>query len=50
MATDDQAGQGGQPGAGDPAGETDLDELAAPWEDPELESRFSQWKPGDPLK
>ena len=33
-----------------PAGETDLSELAAPWEDPELESRFSQWQPGDPLK
>jgi hypothetical protein len=33
-----------------PAGETDLDELAAPWEDPELEARFSQWQPGDPLK
>jgi hypothetical protein len=27
-----------------PAGETDLAELAAPWEDPELERRVSLWK------
>jgi hypothetical protein len=27
-----------------PAGETDLAELAAPWEDPELEQRVSSWK------
>jgi hypothetical protein len=28
-----------------PAGETDLGELAdAPWEDPELEKRVSQWQ------
>ena len=27
-----------------PAGETDLGELAAPWEDPELERRVSLWK------
>jgi hypothetical protein len=27
-----------------PAGETDLAELAAPWEDPELENRLSQWR------
>jgi hypothetical protein len=27
-----------------PAGETDLGELAAPWEDPELEQRVSMWK------
>jgi hypothetical protein len=26
-----------------PAGETDLAELAAPWEDPELERRVSMW-------
>jgi hypothetical protein len=26
-----------------PAGETDLAELAAPWEDPELEKRVSMW-------
>jgi hypothetical protein len=35
-----------------PAGETDLEELAAPWEDPELESRVAQWRtvadPADP--
>ena len=31
-----------------PAGDTDLSALAAPWEDPELESRASDWpKPGD---
>jgi hypothetical protein len=28
-----------------PAGETDLAELAAPWEDPELETRVAQWRP-----
>lgn len=38
-----------------PAGETDLADLAAPWEDPELEDRLSQWraagsKPGDEPK
>jgi hypothetical protein len=27
-----------------PAGETDLKDMAAPWEDPELESRVSSWK------
>jgi hypothetical protein len=27
-----------------PAGETDLAELAAPWEDPELEKRVAQWR------
>lgn len=27
-----------------PAGETDLGELAAPWEDPELEKRVAMWK------
>ena len=27
-----------------PAGETDLAELAAPWEDPELEKRVSMWR------
>ena len=27
-----------------PAGETDLAEMAAPWEDPELERRVSSWK------
>jgi hypothetical protein len=32
-----------------PAGETDLGELAAPWEDPELEQRVSHWRP-DPTK
>jgi hypothetical protein len=26
-----------------PAGETDLGEMAAPWEDPELEHRLAQW-------
>jgi hypothetical protein len=26
-----------------PAGETDLGDLAAPWEDPELEKRVAQW-------
>jgi hypothetical protein len=33
-----------------PAGETDLAELAAPWEDPELEKRVEQWRsePGEP--
>jgi hypothetical protein len=30
-----------------PAGETDLAELAAPWEDPELEKRVSMWQEGD---
>jgi hypothetical protein len=34
-----------------PAGETDLADMAAPWEDPELEQRFSQWyPPGDEKK
>ena len=38
-----------------PAGETDLADLAAPWEDPELEDRLSKWraegsKPGDEPK
>jgi hypothetical protein len=33
-----------------PAGETDLEELAAPWEDPELEHRVSQWRAVDPNK
>lgn len=27
-----------------PAGETDLGELATPWEDPDLEKRVAQWK------
>ena len=27
-----------------PAGETDMEELAAPWEDPELEQRVSMWR------
>lgn len=27
-----------------PAGETDLADLAAPWEDPELEKRVEQWR------
>jgi hypothetical protein len=27
-----------------PAGDTDLAELAAPWEDPELEKRVAQWR------
>ncbi len=27
-----------------PAGDTDLDALAAPWEDPELENRASAWR------
>ena len=31
-----------------PAGETDLDELAKPWEDPDLENRFSAWHGDDP--
>jgi len=30
-----------------PAGETDLAELAAPWEDPELEERVSMWHEQD---
>jgi len=30
-----------------PAGETDLAELAAPWEDPELEERLSMWHEQD---
>ena len=30
-----------------PAGETDLAELATPWEDPELEKRVSMWQEGD---
>ena len=30
-----------------PAGETDLAELAAPWEDPELEKRVSMWQDED---
>lgn len=30
-----------------PAGETDLAELAAPWEDPELEKRVSMWNEPD---
>jgi hypothetical protein len=30
-----------------PAGETDLAELAAPWEDPELEKRVSMWNEKD---
>lgn len=30
-----------------PAGETDLAELAAPWEDPELEERVSTWHDED---
>jgi len=35
-----------------PAGETDLAELAAPWEDPELDQRVAEWEPpqGDPKK
>ncbi|HEX7591785.1 MAG TPA: zinc ribbon domain-containing protein [Candidatus Limnocylindrales bacterium] len=33
-----------------PAGETDLEELAAPWEDPELEHRVAQWSAVDPNK
>jgi hypothetical protein len=28
-----------------PAGETDMADMAAPWEDPELEQRVSQWPP-----
>jgi hypothetical protein len=28
-----------------PAGETDLADMAAPWEDPELEQHLSQWQP-----
>jgi hypothetical protein len=31
-----------------PAGETDLGDLAAPWEDPELEKRVSTWKDVEP--
>ena len=27
-----------------PAGETDLAEMAAPWEDPELENRLDKWR------
>ncbi len=30
-----------------PAGETDLADLAAPWEDPELEKRVSTWRGPD---
>jgi hypothetical protein len=30
-----------------PAGETDLAELAGPWEDPELEKRVHVWQEGD---
>ncbi|MGD0248088.1 MAG: zinc ribbon domain-containing protein [Candidatus Limnocylindrales bacterium] len=30
-----------------PAGETDLDSLAAPWEDPKLENRFHPWQSPD---
>jgi hypothetical protein len=33
-----------------PAGETDMAELAAPWEDPELEHRVAQWRTVDPNK
>jgi hypothetical protein len=35
-----------------PAGETDLAELAAPWEDPELEKRIAHWhaEGSDPAK
>ena len=33
-----------------PAGEPDLAELAAPWEDPELEHRVSTWKTDDAPK
>ena len=31
-----------------PAGETDLAELAAPWEDPEIENRFTPWHDEEP--
>jgi hypothetical protein len=31
-----------------PAGETDLGDLAAPWEDPELEKRVSGWHTAEP--
>ncbi len=31
-----------------PAGEADLGDLAAPWEDPELGKRVSRWKDVDP--
>jgi hypothetical protein len=33
-----------------PAGETDLGDLAAPWEDPELEKRVGQWPTDDDPK
>jgi ribosomal protein L40E len=31
-----------------PAGETDLGELASPWEDPELEKRLEAWREQNP--
>lgn len=31
-----------------PAGETDMDTLAAPWEDPGLENRLGHWRGPDP--
>jgi hypothetical protein len=33
-----------------PAGEKDLADLAAPWEDPELEQRVALWREDDPDK
>ena len=33
-----------------PAGETDLGDMAAPWEDPELENRVAHWTPKDNQK
>ncbi|MGA3058232.1 MAG: zinc-ribbon domain-containing protein [Candidatus Limnocylindrales bacterium] len=42
------AAEAGQLDETGPAGETDLAELAGPWEDPELENRVSLWrKEGD---
>lgn len=40
----------GQLDAIGPAGETNLTELAAPWEDPELEERVSMWHGQDDAK
>lgn len=42
-----EALEAGQLDATGPAGETDLAELAAPWEDPELERRVGLWKTDD---
>jgi hypothetical protein len=45
-----EALQAGLLDATGPAGETDLADMAAPWEDPELEQRVSEWYPPEPDK